>query len=934
MPERILIAGYYGWRNAGDEAILGGMLADLRQACPGAAFTVVSGDPDVTRQLHGVDVVSWADLAGLVEAVRRSSLIIVGGGGLFHDYWGVDPSSLLTSQQSGIAEYGAPLVLARLLGVPAMLYGVGVGPLFSDEARQLTRDLFALASTASVRDAASLHVLEQIGLERPAVTLAADPAFSLPEAALPEVLERFLGGLAPPVLGVALRPWSHGISQAGWEEAVAAALDQYLAAAGGTALFIPLQDGAAEVEDDVAVGRRVQAQMTEAARGRHAPDGLNPLERFRLLERCDAVLGMRMHALVAALRAGRPCVGLAYDPKVTALMEAAGLGAQALPPEQWEPGLIAERLRGADGVPGAGVGCLKEWRSRAGESARLAAKLLAGALPEPAPAEAALRRAALEKVLAVQSLGALARRLEGEVEARDGRLAAQAEDIRRLEGRIAEQAEEIETLRRRGEAELQALRQRMDEESASTRQAIAELQAERDRFGEQRAALAGELAALRDTFGVRLLAVYWAAARRLAPAGSPGRRLYARLRRMIAPRARSSAPLLERNARRIPAESASLDPGLQAFVTRACGSQPPMAVMILSPTQLIESEGQRSTHFARELARRGIPVIFGYWRWRTEERRLQDRLEEGIYQVPLDELIADAGRALSLFAQSRRLLLMEFPHPSFFGLLAAANGKGWVTVYEVVDDWEAFHSVGQAVWYDAGFEAHLMSAADAVTAVSPALVERVRRMSGREVERIPNGVSPGVATVTGSVPLERGGVTLGYFGHWTRAWFDWRLVSEVARRRPEWRLHLIGYGEEPPGGLPRNVILHGKVLHSALAAYASQWDVGIIPFKAGPVARAADPIKLYEYLAMGLPVVVSGVGAPPGTVGIVFEAEGAEAFVDAVQRAGSSLDGRAEERRAFAARCTWEERVGQLLAMVEAGSQRIAEKAALFGHRP
>ena len=916
MPDRVLIAGYYGRRNAGDEAILAGMLADLRQACPEAAFTVVSGDPDATRQLHGVDVVSWADLAGLVEAVRRSSLIIVGGGGLFHDYWGVDPSSLLTSHQSGIAEYGAPLVLARLLGVPAMLYGVGVGPLFSDEARQLTRDLFALASAASVRDAASRRVLEEIGLDVSAVTLAADPAFSLPEVPLPEDLERFLGGLAPPILGVALRPWSHGFSQAGWEEAVAAALDQYLAAAGGTALFVPLQDGVAEVEDDMAAGRRAQAQMAQAARGlacAEAPNGLNPLERFRLLERCDAVLGMRMHALVAALRGGAPVVALAYDPKVTALMEVAGLGAWALPPEQWEPGLIAERLRGGGGVPGAGVGCLKEWRSRAGESARLAARLLAGGLPEPAPAEAAMRRAALEKVLAVQSLEALARRLEG---------------------RLAEQAEEMEALRRRGAAELQALRQQMEEKSASSRQAIAGLEAERGRVREERAVLAGELAALRDTFGVRLLAGYWAAARRLAPPGSPGRRLYARLRRMIAPRAASSAPLLERNERRIPAESASLDPGLQAFLARACSSQPPMAVMILSPTQLIESEGQRSTHFARELARRGTPVIFGYWRWRTEERHPQDRVEEGIYQVPLDELIADTGRALSLFTQSRRLLLIEFPHPSFFGFLAAANGKGWITVYDVVDDWEAFHRVGQAVWYDAGFEAHLMSAADAVTAVSPALAERVRRMSGREAERIPNGVSPQVTTVTGSVPLERGAVTLGYFGHWTRAWFDWRLVSEVARRRPEWRLHLIGYGEEPPPALPRNVILHGKVPHSALAAYASQWDVGIIPFKAGPLARAADPVKLYEYLAMGLPVVVSGVGAPPATEGMVFEAEGAEAFVDAVERAGSILDGRAEERRAFAATCTWQERVGQMLAMVEGRSQRIAEKVALFGHRP
>jgi len=161
----------------------------------------------------------------------------------------------------------------------------------------------------------------------------------------------------------------------------------------------------------------------------------------------------------------------------------------------------------------------------------------------------------------------------------------------------------MEALRRRGEAELEALRQRMDEVRASSRHAIAAVEGERDRAEGARATLAGELAALRDTFGVRLLG----GARRHAPAGSPGRRLYARLRRLIAPRAASSVPLPEMNASRVPAGSASLDPGPQAFVARACGSQPPMAVMILSPTQLIESEGQRSTHFAKVLARRGDP---------------------------------------------------------------------------------------------------------------------------------------------------------------------------------------------------------------------------------------------------------------------------------------------------------------------------------------
>jgi polysaccharide pyruvyl transferase CsaB len=476
MPDRVLIAGYYGYGNSGDEAILGGMLADLRQACPEAAFTVVSGDPDATRQLHGVDVVSWADLAGLVEAVRRSSLIIVGGGGLFHDYWGVDPAAVLTERQAGIGQYAAPIVLAQMMGKPSLLYAVGVGPLRTPEGRAITRDVFAAADAVTVRDAGSRAVLADLGCNVARVEIVPDPAFHLPRGD-DVAVEGALRNLPRPVLGVALRPWAFGVGPEAWQGEVAAALDAHLGLRGGTALFVPMQDGEHEVEDDVAVSRAVMARMACGGQAALAPSQLDPLQRFRLLERCDAVLGMRMHALVAALRGGAPVVALAYDPKVTALMEAAGLGAWALPPEQWEPGLIAERLRGADGVPGAGVGCLKEWCSRAGESARLAARLLAEGLPEPAPAEAALRRAALEKVLAVQSLEALARRLEG---------------------RLAEQAEEMEALRRRGAAELaEALHEASRAQGEAARSQAAQREAE------------GEQARIRSSKGWRLLGSAW-----------------------------------------------------------------------------------------------------------------------------------------------------------------------------------------------------------------------------------------------------------------------------------------------------------------------------------------------------------------------------------------------------------------------------------------
>ena len=81
-----------------------------------------------------------------------------------------------------------------------------------------------------------------------------------------------------------------------------------------------------------------------------------------------------------------------------------------------------------------------------------------------------------------------------------------------------------------------------------------------------------------------------------------------------------------------------------------------------------------------------------------------------------DPAARDARRTPSTGCE--RIALFEFPHPGFFETLSAANSAGWITVYDVLDDWEEFHRVGQAIWYDEPFERHLITACDAVFAIN------------------------------------------------------------------------------------------------------------------------------------------------------------------------------------------------------------------------
>ncbi|MFQ5923736.1 MAG: glycosyltransferase, partial [Anaerolineales bacterium] len=356
------------------------------------------------------------------------------------------------------------------------------------------------------------------------------------------------------------------------------------------------------------------------------------------------------------------------------------------------------------------------------------------------------------------------------------------------------------------------------------------------------------------------------------------------------------------------------------------------AVLVLSPTPLSKSEGQRSTHLALELAGRGYAVALAYWRWNQNDWSGQEYQEEQVFQFPVDIVLSDPSKLLNLFAEvSEKVILLEFPFPGFFRLLASANAEGWLTVYDVVDNWEAFNRVGQAPWYQKDFERHVVSTADLVTAVSASLRSRMESLGREDVTLVPNGWPEGIEDKGRKLPLERGEVTLGYFGYLSEAWFDWRLVKEIADRRPSWRFYLVGYGGDWPqrNSMPENVSLLGQRPQDDLAALAANWDVGIVPFKEGLVAADADPIKTYEYLAMGLPVVASGLTPSLTSQAFVKAAHGPEDFIEKVVQATQESAESREERRAFVENSTWSARVDSLLAAI-AMQPAVELKRAIF----
>lgn len=160
------------------------------------------------------------------------------------------------------------------------------------------------------------------------------------------------------------------------------------------------------------------------------------------------------------------------------------------------------------------------------------------------------------------------------------------------------------------------------------------------------------------------------------------------------------------------------------------------------------------------------------------------------------------------------------------------------------------------------------------------------------------------------------GPVIGYYGA-ISDWFDAKLVEWMAERRPEWTFALIGhtFGCDTAGleKLP-NVLLLGEKRYHELPMYLHRFDAAIIPFLQNELTKATNPVKLYEYLAAGKPVVSTALPElETVAAGLTVIARTPEAFEQAVERSLRQNNPQLmEARKNFASSHTWETRYEEL----------------------
>ncbi len=304
----ILISGYYGFGNSGDDALLSCIIDDICKFTDRSNIAVLTANPEETARVYGVRTIDRMNIISIAAAMTHSKLLISGGGTLMQD--GTSTKSLIY--------YLGIIFLAQLFGLKTMLYANGIGPLVRDKNKKRTKKILSKVDMITLRDMRSKEVLDEIGVKNPNIHVTADPVFGV-DGVTPEFGKNLLKKLGIPegtrCIGISVRG-RKGASEAFIDEtaaAVNAAIEKY----GLFPVIIPMQHS-----KDMEICKNLAGKLS--SKSIIIEEKLSIYEAFSLVSCMELCIGMRLHMLIYAAAMCVPVIGLVYDPKVSGFMQYTG----------------------------------------------------------------------------------------------------------------------------------------------------------------------------------------------------------------------------------------------------------------------------------------------------------------------------------------------------------------------------------------------------------------------------------------------------------------------------------------------------------------------------------------------------------------------------------------------------------------------------------
>ena len=300
----VMISGYYGFNNSGDDAILLAIIDNLRSIKKDIQIVVLSKNPKDTAKNYAVDSIDRFNLLEVIKTMKRTKLFLNGGGNLIQD---------VTSTRS-LMYYLTTIYLAKLIGLKVMLYANGIGPVSKSSNRYFTSRIINRVDVITLREEASSLELAALGIKKPEVIVTADPALGL-EPACPEEIQNIFDqeGISVdcPLIGFSIRKWA-GYDR--YSNIIAQAADYLEEKYNAKPIFIPLH-----FPSDLSVAEDIASKMKHSPFILRNSYGID--KTLGIMKKLDMVLGMRLHALIYSVSLSVPLIGLIYDPKVQGFLE-------------------------------------------------------------------------------------------------------------------------------------------------------------------------------------------------------------------------------------------------------------------------------------------------------------------------------------------------------------------------------------------------------------------------------------------------------------------------------------------------------------------------------------------------------------------------------------------------------------------------------------
>ncbi|WIV13464.1 polysaccharide pyruvyl transferase CsaB [Proteiniborus sp. MB09-C3] len=304
MGKSVIVSGYYGFDNSGDDAILKAIVKDLKKMDSKIEISALSNNPKSTEETYGIKAFKRLNVFEVLKGISSSDMLISGGGSLLQD---------VTSTRS-ILYYLSVISIAKMFNKPVVVYANGIGPINKKLNRTLTKRILNKVELITLRDFNSKKTLEEIGVHSNMV-VTSDPVFTLEPSSRDRVNSIFEEEGIPtdkPLIGISVRSWKNSNNLI---DVVSKAIGYIDSSYNVKTILIPMHYPE-DLEISLKIAKNSNSPNCYVIKNKYGVEDM-----MGIINRLELIIAMRLHSLIYAATQAVPMIGLVYDPKVDGLLE-------------------------------------------------------------------------------------------------------------------------------------------------------------------------------------------------------------------------------------------------------------------------------------------------------------------------------------------------------------------------------------------------------------------------------------------------------------------------------------------------------------------------------------------------------------------------------------------------------------------------------------